>query len=134
MRSVCSLIAVVVVLWVSASGRAETRTLQNGLSITPYPTTYPNESYNYYGTQDATISPAQPDANFGRATLTLDAAAGTKVLIQFRELHRAIGPHKQITFASLRLHPVAGAWSLGNSVRVYRLLQPWRQGSMEAVP
>jgi len=112
-----------------------TISLQNGLTVTPLPAEYPNESYSYYGGLDAQIDPANPTANYGGLTQQgLVGGQNRKVLIQFRELSRAIGPNKVIVSATLKLRAVSGQWSTGNSVNVYRLLVPWRQGSMGAVP
>jgi len=55
-----------VVLITSAAAAVDTVTLQNGLTVTPLPSEYPNESYLYYGGQDAQINPATPSANYGR--------------------------------------------------------------------
>jgi hypothetical protein len=112
---------------------AQALTLRNGLDIAPYPADYPWDTYRYYGCQDTVLDPGAPDANFGRDTVQgLVGGANRKVLIQFRDLHRAIGPNKTITSASLVLHVAPGTWATGNAVKVYRLLKPWRQGSMTA--
>ena len=121
------------VLFLSTLAAAETRTLQNGTVVTPYPTTWPDEQYAYYGCLDTQVDPAAPTANFG-GELQLGWQGGTnrKVLILFRELHRAIGPGKVIQSATLKLHAVPGQWTTGNEIRAYRLLRPWRAGSHQA--
>lgn len=113
-----------------------TLTLQNGREVTPYPTPWGNDRYGYYGTLDTVISPDAPDANFGRALeIGLVGGSQQRVLIQFRELNRAIGPNKQITAATLRLHTVPGAWNPSTAeVRVFRVLHPWRQGGANGAP
>lgn len=108
-------------------------TLQNGKIVRPYAATYFNDAYLYHGCQDVMIDAAQPDDNFGRLEVHgLSAGSTKKILIQFRELNRALGPGKVINSATLRLHTVPGAWSTGNEVRVYRMLKRWRQGSVAA--
>ena len=110
---------------------ADTLTLQAGAVVAPYADEFPGDTYRYYGCQDTLIDPANPDANFGRLTVHgLTGGTTRKVLIQFRELHRALGPGKQISSARILLHTVPGAWTTGNGVRVYPLLRTWRQGSM----
>ena|GEM_PF-1770156 len=120
-------------LALSVSAAAQTRTLQNGRSITPYPNTWPDERYAYYGCLDTQIDPAAPTANFGgERQLGWQGGTNRKVLILFRDLHRAIGPGQVIQSATLRLRVVPGQWTTGNEIRVYRLLRPWRAGSHRA--
>ena len=118
----------------TSATQADTLVLQNGAEITPLPSQY-SDSYRYYGCQDALIDPAQPLANYGRVLeQNLVGGSDRRLLVQFRNLHRAVGPGKEISAAYLVLHVDTDTWTTGNAISVYRLLRPWRQGSMSTTP
>lgn len=119
----------------AANAVSDSMTLQNGIIVRPYAATYYNGTYRYWGCQDTLIDSSRPVDNFGRLEVQgLSAGSPNKVLIQFRELNRAVPPGSVITNATLRLHTVPGHWTTGNEVRVYRVLKSWRQGSMSTTP
>lgn len=134
--STCLLAALVASVAVHTAMATENVRLQNGVTVAPYPTEYPGDTYRYYGGKDTLLDPAQPTANFGRLTEHgLVGGTNRKVLIQFRELHRAVGAGKRIVAARLVLHTVPGAWSTTNQVAIYPLRADWRQGGgSDAVP
>ena len=112
---------------------ADDMALQNGRTVVPYPDLHPNDTYRYYGSQETVLDPDFPTANFGAELETgLVAGSDRKVLIEFRELSRAIGPEQDIIAAWITFQTVPGAWSPDNEIHVYRLLKPFRQGSHSA--
>lgn len=83
--------------------------------------------YRYMDAADTHITPARPDANFGRSEQLLIRGADDRILIEFGRLYRAIPPNASIGSVELLLTPVDGRQH-GGSLAVHRVLKPWRDG------
>ena len=81
--------------------------------------------HRYWAVEDATLDANAPQANLGGQAI-LAGGPGQKVLVQFRDLVRAVGPGKRIESAQLVLTLAGGEQPV--LTRAAALLQPWNEG------
>jgi hypothetical protein len=104
--------------FVLASQGVQTIELYRGANL-------PGQSPRYWAVEDTTLDSTQADIDQGWAP-ELYGAQGKNIVIQFKDLNRALGPHKKIVSASL-------VFTIGAGERVAfaganELLQPWHEG------
>lgn len=85
----------------------------------------PGQAPTYWEVEDTTLDSTQADLDQGYAH-ELNGADGKNILIQFRGLNRAIGPHKKIVSASI-LFTLSGPDS-GHFLSASEVLLPWHEG------
>lgn len=79
----------------------------------------------YWAVSDTFLDASAPHANFGRDPI-LTAGPGRTVLIQFGDLHRAVGADRRVVQAQLVLTPVFASSS--ELVSAGLVLAPWNEG------
>lgn len=107
-------------------GAPQTITLRRGLEITPL-TGEP--AYKYWTVEDTTLDVTQQNTPQG-ASSNLYSGDGNLILIDFRDIPRAIGPNKKIAAATLTLGLIKGDPKL-TSVRIVK--KPWTEGPLNTI-
>jgi len=120
------MISALTALLVLASPNAETITLRRGLEITPL-TGEP--TYKYWTVEDTTLDPTQQNTVQG-ASSNLYGGDGNNILIDFRDIPRAIGPNKKIVSAGLTLGLIKGDPKL-KGIRLIK--KPWTEGPLNTI-
>jgi hypothetical protein len=90
----------------------------------------PGQALRYWAVEDTVLDSAKPDGNFGGQSF-LECGQGKKVLIRFGDLRRALGAHKRILKASLRLHVTGG--TPNPATQIAEVLVPWGEGPAQVV-
>jgi len=84
----------------------------------------------YLGVEDTTLDSTEADLDQGYAH-ELYGADGRNIIIQFRDLNRALGPHKKILSASLAF-ALSGPDD-GNFLSASEVLLPWHEGPNKTI-
>lgn len=108
------------------AGQPATIVLQRGLEVKPL-TGLP--AYKYWTVDDTTLDVDQPDTPQG-ASSTLIGGDGRTIMIDFRDIQRAVGPNAKIDAASLTLGLIKGDPKL-KSVRLVK--KPWNEGPLNTI-
>lgn len=107
-------------------GAPQTITLQRGLEIKPL-TGEP--AYKYWTVEDTTLDIDQQNTPQG-ASSNLYAGEGNNILIDFRDIPRAVGPNAKVTEATIQLGLVKGEPKL-TGVRIIK--KPWLEGPLNTI-
>lgn len=108
------------------AGQSGTVVLQRGLEVKPL-TGLP--AYKYWTVDDTTLDIDQPETPQG-ASSTLVGGDGRTILIDFRDIARAIGPNMKIDAADLTLGYIKGDAKL-KTVRLVK--KPWNEGPLNTI-